>query len=73
MKRLLRNLRLLNLDEEFDWPSISTETFAASDTVQNQKRRVRCAEWVLYKLFEIWDPEETAKVSLAIPRKSVET
>jgi hypothetical protein len=59
---LLRNLRLLDLDEEFDWPAISHETFAANDAVQNQKRRVRSAEWVLYKFFEILDPKDTLQV-----------
>ena len=58
----LRNLRLLNLDEEFDWPSISFDTFAANDSIQNQKRRISNAEWVLYKLFEIYCPKETTKV-----------
>jgi len=61
---LLRNLRLLDLDEEFDWPGVSHETFAASDAIQNQKRRVRTAEWLLYKFFEILDPEDTFQVFL---------
>ena len=61
---LLRNLRLLELDEEFDWPAISHDTFAATDAIQNQKRRVRSAEWLLYKFFEILDPEDTFQVSL---------
>ncbi|MCJ1393071.1 hypothetical protein MMC18_005943 [Xylographa bjoerkii] len=56
---LLKNLRLLDLDEEFDWPTITKDTFAASDTIRNQKQRIQRAEWVLYKLFEKWDPSET--------------
>jgi hypothetical protein len=59
----LRNLRLLDLDEEFDWPSINAETFAAHDPVQNQKSRVRSAEWALYKLLYIWNSEDVCKVT----------
>ena len=59
---LLRNLRLLDLDEDFDWPAISKDTFAAGDPIQNQKQRVWCAEWVLYKLFEKWNPSEAEQV-----------
>ena len=60
---LVKNLRLLDLDEEFDWPNVKCETFAANDSIQNQKSRVRAAEWILYKLFEILEPEETKRVS----------
>ena len=62
VETLLRNLRLLDLDDEFDWPAITSATFAADDGGQNQKRRIRAAEWVIYKLFEIWDPEGTKSV-----------
>lgn len=55
---LIKNLRLLDLDEEFDWPNVEKSTFAAADPIQNQKRRVYCAEWILYKLFEIWNQED---------------
>ncbi|KAJ6790210.1 hypothetical protein PWT90_09451 [Aphanocladium album] len=55
---LLTNLRLLDLDLLEDWPGITTATFAG--TTQNHKRRVQAVEWALYRLFEIWDPEETA-------------
>ncbi|MCJ1398791.1 hypothetical protein MMC11_001992 [Xylographa trunciseda] len=56
---LLKNLRLLDLDDEFDWPAISKNTFAASDTIKNQKQRIQFAEWILYKLFERWNPSDT--------------
>ena len=59
---LLRNLRLLDLDDDFDWPAISKDTFTASDTIKNQKQRIQCAEWILYKLFEKWNPSETDQV-----------
>lgn len=56
----LTNLRLLDLDLADDWPDITPATFAG--TTQNHKRRVQAVEWALYRLFEIWDPEETASV-----------
>ncbi|MCJ1286723.1 hypothetical protein MMC26_006069 [Xylographa opegraphella] len=56
---LLRNLRLLDLDDDFDWPGISKDTFIASDTIKNQKQRIQRAEWVLYKLLERWNPSES--------------
>ena len=59
---LLRNLRLLDLDDDFDWPAISKDTFTANDTIKNQKQRIQRAEWVLYKLFEKWSPTETEQV-----------
>ncbi|KAG6012644.1 hypothetical protein E4U54_007397 [Claviceps lovelessii] len=54
----LTNLRLLDLDLLPDWPDITIDTFATTG-VQGQKRRIKCVEWVLVKLFGIWDPEET--------------
>ncbi|TQV92836.1 hypothetical protein IF1G_08760 [Cordyceps javanica] len=54
----LTNLRLLDLDLLEDWPEITPATFAG--TTQNHKRRVQAVEWSLYRLFEIWDPEDTA-------------
>lgn len=59
----LRNLRLLDLDQLPDWPDISPATFAITGTgVQGQKKRVQVVEWALFRLFEIWDPEEAANV-----------
>ncbi len=58
----LKNLRLLNLDQRCDWPSICTESFSTKGAQQNQKHRIRCTEWALYRLFEIWDVEETHEV-----------
>src|ERR1700760_2100530 len=61
----LTNLRLLDLDNRSDWPNISSKTFSSKDTLnQNQKARIRCSEWALYRLFELWDPEETRDVRL---------
>ncbi|TID23766.1 HAUS augmin-like complex subunit 6 N-terminus-domain-containing protein [Venturia nashicola] len=53
------NLRLLNLDLLADWPAITTKTFSITDAQQNQKQRIRCTEWALFRLFELWDPQET--------------
>ncbi|KAH0369513.1 hypothetical protein KCU65_g3230, partial [Aureobasidium melanogenum] len=53
------NLRLLNLDQRQDWPDITIQTFDTKDALQNQKKRVACVEWSLYRLFELWDRETT--------------
>ncbi|KAM3460071.1 hypothetical protein NHJ6243_006310 [Beauveria neobassiana] len=55
---LLTNMRLLDLDLREDWPAITPATLAG--TTQSHKRRVQAVEWALYRLFEIWDPEDTA-------------
>ncbi|RDI83639.1 hypothetical protein Vi05172_g6419 [Venturia inaequalis] len=53
------NLRLLNLDLLEDWPAISSKTFSTKDAQQNHNQRIRCTEWALFRLFELWDPQET--------------
>ena len=60
----ITNLRLLDLDVRSDWPGITTATFSTKDAQQNQKNRVRCAEWALYQLFALWDVEETRNVCI---------
>lgn len=59
------NLRLLNFDLLDDWPAISSKTFSTKDAQQNQKQRIRCTEWALFRLFELWDPEETRNVTFS--------
>lgn len=59
---LLANLRLLDLDLRADWPDVTAKTFSTKDTQQNQKQRIKCTEWILYRLFELWDSEETRDV-----------
>jgi hypothetical protein len=54
----LTNLRLLNLDKKSDWPNITPRTFATKDG----KLRITCTEWALFRLFELWDPEEARDV-----------
>ncbi|PHH87192.1 hypothetical protein CDD83_9199 [Cordyceps sp. RAO-2017] len=57
----LTNLRLLDLDLLPDWPAISPQTFAASGAAgQGQKRRIQCVEWALFRLFALYNPQETA-------------
>ena len=60
----LTNLRLLDLDKHYDCPPTLLQTFDTKDGLQDQKNRIRCAEWALYHLFEFWDPEETRNVRL---------
>jgi hypothetical protein len=64
---LIKNLRLLDLDEEFDWPQVRPNNFTATSTAQEQKSRVRCAEWIFYKLLDVWDPKEAAKLADYFP------
>jgi len=52
------NLRLLDFDLREDWPDITPATFDTKHA-QNQKRRIACVEWSLYRLFEIHDPAVT--------------
>ncbi|KAL8896648.1 MAG: hypothetical protein Q9192_002970 [Flavoplaca navasiana] len=55
----ITHLRLLNLDQLEDWPTITEELFASNHARENQKQRVRCVEWALYRLFELWNPKDT--------------
>ncbi|KAH0559539.1 hypothetical protein GP486_003941 [Trichoglossum hirsutum] len=55
----LTSLRLLDLDKHPEWPGISRHTFSYKDAQQGQKNRIKCVEWALYHLFEIWDGEGT--------------
>ncbi len=60
----LTNIHLLDLDRRDDWPAITPQTFTRKNTLQNEKTRVQCVEWALYRLFEIWDLEETENVRI---------
>ena len=60
---LLRNLRLLDFDEEFDWPQITGWSFVATDGVRNLQKRIFAAGWIAYKLLEVLEPKETKHVS----------
>lgn len=58
----LRCLRLLDLDQRSDWPGVHEQLFSTKNSQQNLHQRVKCIEWSLYRLFEIWDPAYTKDV-----------
>ena len=60
VKLFVTNLRLLDLDFRNDWPGITVQTFSAKNA--DQRQRIGGSEWALFRLFEIWDPDETAQV-----------
>ena len=61
VKLFVTNLRLIDLDLRPDWPGITVQTFSSRNA--DQKQRISGVEWALFRLFEIWDPEETSQVS----------
>ncbi|KAL9619698.1 MAG: hypothetical protein Q9160_005718 [Pyrenula sp. 1 TL-2023] len=58
-RTFLRSLRLLDLDLKEDWPDLAEEHFNLRNAQQTLQQRVKGVEWCLYRLFELWDPEET--------------
>jgi hypothetical protein len=58
----VRCLRLLDLDLLEDWPEITEDTFSTAPAKQNLQARIKCVEWSLYRLFELWSPSETRDV-----------
>jgi len=61
IRLFVTNLRLLDLDLCQDWPGITVQTFSAKNA--DQKQRIGGTEWALFRLFELWDPDDTAQVS----------
>ncbi|KAF2999858.1 hypothetical protein E8E13_007805 [Curvularia kusanoi] len=59
VRLFVTNLRLLDFDLLDDWPEITVQTFSAKNA--DQKQRIGAAEWALFRLFEVWDPTETAQ------------
>ncbi|KAL8243735.1 hypothetical protein R6Q59_009993 [Mikania micrantha] len=55
----IRCLHLLDLDLLPDWPGLNEQLFSAKSAQQQLQQRVRAVEWSLYRLFEIYDPNET--------------
>ncbi|EAW14030.1 uncharacterized protein ACLA_070630 [Aspergillus clavatus NRRL 1] len=49
----IRNLKLLQLDLQPDWPDITTHSLSPSS--QNQRQRIKAVEWALYHLVALWD------------------
>jgi len=62
MATFVKCLHLLNLDLLDDWPGLTEETFSAKSSRHNLQQRVKGVEWCLYRLFEIYDPDETRNV-----------
>lgn len=62
IRLFVTNLRLLDFDLRDDWPDITVQTFSAKNA--DQRQRIAGTEWALFRLFEIWDPSETAQVYL---------
>ncbi|KAL8951037.1 MAG: hypothetical protein Q9222_002962 [Ikaeria aurantiellina] len=58
LSTFITNLRLLDLDLRDDWPNVHSDPFSAKHARDNQKQRIRCVEWALYRLFELWNPRE---------------
>jgi hypothetical protein len=58
----VRCLRLLDLDLLEDWPGISEHTFSTLSAKQNLQARIKCVEWSLFRLFELWSSSETRDV-----------
>ncbi|KAA8622302.1 HAUS6 N domain containing protein [Pyrenophora tritici-repentis] len=59
IKIFVTNLRLLDFDLRQDWPGITVQTFSGKNA--DQRQRIGGTEWALFRLFEIWDPNETAQ------------
>lgn len=60
----IRCLHLLDLDILPDWPGLSAQSFSTKHTQQNLQHRLKGVEWALYRLFEIYNLEETRNVGL---------
>ena len=60
---ILTNLRLLGFEQRNDWPKASSQSFRQADLAQVRHDNVYFIEWILYRLFEIWDPDLTREVS----------
>ena len=58
----VRNLQLLKLDQQPDWPGITVRRLSPSS--QNQRQRTKAVEWALYHLCAIWDPAATQDVCI---------
>ena len=60
---VITNLRLLEIEKRDDWPKASEQTFLTLDWTQIRVENIRFTEWILYRLFEIWDADLTKEVS----------
>lgn len=55
----VRSLHLLDLDQLDDWPEVTIQSFSAKASLQH---RIRCVEWSLYHLFELYNARVTKDV-----------
>ncbi|KAL6711006.1 hypothetical protein ACN47E_006881 [Coniothyrium glycines] len=59
VRLFVTNLRLLDFDLRDDWPGITVHTFSGKNA--DQKQRISGSEWALFRLFELWDADETGQ------------
>lgn len=59
MSIFVRSLHLLDLDQLDDWPEVTIQSLGAKASLQ---LRIRCVEWSLYRLFELYDAGATRDV-----------
>ncbi|KIV84542.1 hypothetical protein PV11_00316 [Exophiala sideris] len=58
--RFVRTLHLLDLNRLPDFPNITESTLRVSAKApSNQQQRVKSIEWSLYRLYELYDPDDT--------------
>ena len=60
---VVTNVRLLGLVQRDDWPNIYEQSLLSESSAQSYERNIRFVEWILYRLFEIWDVDLTKEVS----------
>ena len=60
---ILTNLRLLGFEQRNDWPTASSQPILQANLAQVRRDNVYFIEWILYRLFELWDAELTREVS----------
>lgn len=58
----VHSLHLLDLDLLDDWPEVTVDTFGSKSSLQH---RLRCVEWSLYRLYELYDRRSTKDVGLS--------
>lgn len=58
----VHSLHFLDLDLLEDWPEVTIDTFDSKSDLQH---RLRCVEWSLYRLFELYDRRSTKDVGLS--------
>ena len=62
VSKFVRCLHLLDLDLLEDWPAVTEQTFTARVSQQSLYARAKGVEWSIYRLFELYSPNETRDV-----------